>query len=813
VNRPNVQEDARTPSGSQAPAGPRKAGALRVASPFALLIVCAILYGVVFGDLTFLRFESYNSSVDDLGFYNQLMWITLHGGPSAWATYAQHTFHATYPWQTMTVLLLLPVYAVFPSPYTLLTAQAVGIPLATVPIYLLARRYNFSSWASFAFGGTYLINYQVESANLNDFHVQSFFPLVFFSMVLFYEYGWKKSFIGAGILAAATNPLTLALTLAFLASQLVRQSMPHPSVARWWARGVLWVKRARPEFWLFLCCAALLGLELWTGSIAGYHYGASTTQSTPGGYNDTLALRAVYLAMTFAPFLAVALLVPETIVLAVPLVLFLASTDVSYLGYYGHQDTLEFLVVALWGLMLFARAHRGGIVYKLFKPQRAPTDRHPGSKARTAPNLTVLAAVAISVSLFATLSPISPWNQVPGLLSDVNESPSNIGDVTSADHFLDSVAALIPSNASVLTQDNLPQLTGRYVFQWAYPGISGVNVSKCNYILADDSSNPFAQDWYAYLRPYVESGLNSGEFGVLAMGYGVMLLERGYHGTPQVTAPLPYSPSQLSLASGYVASGAAVHPPGTGSTFWFGPYVDLPAANYTATFQLMEGIGAPLDARAINVAVDNFTGPNSTTYATTPVYGYNFPAPNQWINFSVNFTLKAFVAEAEFPGLAPTTAAPLYLGGVTITLGHHAGPPYVRLPVSFGTTAFGLDSGAFVGNMAFHGKEADPVFWFGPYVDLPAGSYYVDFQLKIANVSPLASEVLNLAVASSVTGSAVFFNSSSVSVSQFSAANVWENLTLGFALTKTTYQVEFLGIGPTATQSIYFAGVTLYSAG
>jgi len=650
------------------PSGPR--ARWLAALPFVILLAASVAYAVVFGYITILRLQSFNSSIDDLGFFNEVMWITVHGGPNAWTTYAQANFYASYPWQTATFLLLVPAYAAFPSPDTLLVAQAVGIPLATIPIYLLARRYRFSGWASLGFGGCYLLNFQLHTANLLDFHLQSFFPLTFFSMVLFYEYGWKKSFLVVGVISLVTNPLTLVLTFCFLGAQLLKECSPGPTFSKLLHRFRDWVRARNAEFLLLLLGVVLGVLGFAAGWIGGYHIGGSTVGSGPQGYFSTVPTRLVILALTFAPFLAAAFFVRTTAILTLPLLVFLAVANMGYFVPIGRQDSIEFLVVALWGLMLFASQHRGARLRA--KVTRAlPKRRSSASfRSRRSPdsNLTVVSAVAVSAIFFVTLSPVSPWNQVPQLVGDLNEKPSAILDITPADHFLDSAIALIPANAPVLTQNNIPQLTGRDSIQWAISGKPSPNLTQAEYILSDQSSNSFALDWYYYLQPYVETALDSKQFGVLAMGYGVLLLQRGYHGPPELLAPLSYSPSQLSLASGYRTSSSAVHPAANDSVFWYGPYVDLPTGNYTAAFRLMIGPGARAPAYLLSVAVSRHVSAGTLIYAASQVNTGQFSAPGTWVNVTLSFTLDRFTPALEFPGSWLTNAATVYFGGVTVTL-------------------------------------------------------------------------------------------------------------------------------------------------
>jgi len=141
-----LEPDPVVPEDKIRSAGTSRLTSLRKAAPLIVLIAGVSAYAVYFATLSILRFESFNSSINDLGFYNELMWISVHGGPPAWAQNVQTNFYAAYPWQTASFLLFVPLYSAFPSPITLLVVQAIGLPLAALPIFALSRRYGITEW-------------------------------------------------------------------------------------------------------------------------------------------------------------------------------------------------------------------------------------------------------------------------------------------------------------------------------------------------------------------------------------------------------------------------------------------------------------------------------------------------------------------------------------------------------------------------------------------------------------------------------------------------------------------------------------------
>lgn len=164
----------------------------------------------------FLLFEGY-----DLAIYNQLFWNTLHGTPF-WITVTfPHSFLADHVgiWS----VLILPVYALFPHPMTLVTMQIIATGLAAFPLYLIAiniwNKTNIKNSKitdrHFGLGvaSLWLLNPFVHNFTLFEFHFLAFFTLFIF--IAFYSYLKKKKwlFLFAIIMATTTREDTgLALS-------------------------------------------------------------------------------------------------------------------------------------------------------------------------------------------------------------------------------------------------------------------------------------------------------------------------------------------------------------------------------------------------------------------------------------------------------------------------------------------------------------------------------------------------------------------------------------------------------------------------
>jgi len=89
---------------------------------------------------------TFNSTSRDIGVYLQMLWTTGHGRPFQTTLLESNRIHLA---EHVALLLpvLSPLYALRPDPRWLFVAQTVVLALASVPVYLLARR---------LLGGTFL---------------------------------------------------------------------------------------------------------------------------------------------------------------------------------------------------------------------------------------------------------------------------------------------------------------------------------------------------------------------------------------------------------------------------------------------------------------------------------------------------------------------------------------------------------------------------------------------------------------------------------------------------------------------------------
>jgi len=164
-----------------------------------ILCVFILAYVIAFSTLTILRHYVFKSLAWDLGIFTQSLWTTLFAGKFFYHTCElfinpSGSFFGVH--FSPILFFLLPLYALFPRAETLLVFQATTLSLASIPIYKLAKEYAGGRVVGLTFALAYLMYPATQFVNWYDYHVQTFFPL-FFGFAIYYSVKekWSKYFV------------------------------------------------------------------------------------------------------------------------------------------------------------------------------------------------------------------------------------------------------------------------------------------------------------------------------------------------------------------------------------------------------------------------------------------------------------------------------------------------------------------------------------------------------------------------------------------------------------------------------------------
>ena len=155
--------------------------------PWAVLGTAVLAYALHFSYHTIQTHYRIGTLAYDLGIEDNVIWNALHGARlfKASPLGGPETVHSGWH-QTYFAFAIVPLYALFPRPETLLVVQAAMIALAAIPLFLLARR-RLGTGTGLVLAIAYLLYPPVHGSNLYDFHYQPLAPVFLFATLYFLE--------------------------------------------------------------------------------------------------------------------------------------------------------------------------------------------------------------------------------------------------------------------------------------------------------------------------------------------------------------------------------------------------------------------------------------------------------------------------------------------------------------------------------------------------------------------------------------------------------------------------------------------------
>lgn len=136
-----------------------------------LLAACIAVYVWYFTRLSLDVHRGLGTSAYDLGLYDQGIWL-LSRFDAPFVTLMGRNLLGDHA--SLILLLVVPLYWLFPAVGTLLATQSIVIALGAVPVFLVTRRRLGSDAMAFVFAGAYLLHPAVGWTNRENFHPDSF---------------------------------------------------------------------------------------------------------------------------------------------------------------------------------------------------------------------------------------------------------------------------------------------------------------------------------------------------------------------------------------------------------------------------------------------------------------------------------------------------------------------------------------------------------------------------------------------------------------------------------------------------------------
>ncbi|MBN1815197.1 MAG: DUF2079 domain-containing protein [Anaerolineae bacterium] len=480
-----------------------------------------VVYAILFGVLSLLRYDTFHASTFDLGIMAQATWNTAHG---RWfetsidrATNTELIGSYLGNHVRPVLLFLAPIYRVWPDPRLLLVLQSVALGLAAFPLYLVVRKQTEDTRAALIVACCYLAYPALGFLNLVDFH-----PVAFSIPLIFLAY-WALQEERMGL-------FWIAVSL----SLFVKEEMLVP-IAAWGLVNLLWGKRRRIGLglvilaggWAILCFGLIIPTfnegqpyrfwQLWVrlrGALPTSDRGG-TAQSIGSASFETIALYLIHLLLPlgFLPFLGY-----TSLVVALPSLAYLLLGERPAFHSVGYQYPA---VLIPWFFLAVAEGlrrlrHRGRLVGS-FRPYR----------------------LGLAFMVFGTLGINIALNPIYLYARAGMFRPEPYHDRIA------EALAQIPSDAGVATVNRFgPQLANRRVLvALEYPAPLRLDhVGMADYILIDlvDCRVVPAPDPRTRYADIVVQVLQMGSFRVRYWSGRILLLERGAPVEEETAAILDY---------------------------------------------------------------------------------------------------------------------------------------------------------------------------------------------------------------------------------------------------------------------------------
>lgn len=464
-----------------------------------VVILLVIGYSFLFSYLSIMQHDSLETHAYDLGFPDQVVWNTAHGRPFA-CSFSTWTTNFLGEHFSPILVLLVPLYWIWPDVRALLIVQTVIIALGAFPLFWLARERLKSDLVALSFSAAYLLFPALEAANLFDFHAETLAPsLLLFAFYYLERQRYKIFFLFAILAMACKEVVPLLISMMGLYLAFVKREWKVGSLAL--LGGLAWFLAAIyifvPHFITqgrshFLPYYAYLGdgpLEI-----------AITVVTNPLLILRTLFTRekVKYIFDLLLPGAFTSLFSPQTLLLLLP------SLALNLLSTYPPMSVLEKFHYAAPLVPFVIISSIYGVEFLVRQVTLLHLDRQR--------SLYLFSGVIFLASLFHHhyhgFTPLARHFQAPV--------------VTARDRLAHQLMALIPQEAAVSAQSNLfPHLSQREAI-YLFPD---PRTAKAEYIILDREGEKYPLDDEEYER-VLNSLLSSPRYDLVSEIQGFLLFRR-----------------------------------------------------------------------------------------------------------------------------------------------------------------------------------------------------------------------------------------------------------------------------------------------
>ncbi|MFC4357763.1 DUF2079 domain-containing protein [Halobium salinum] len=471
--------------------------------PKCTIAVTAFVYVVLLSYFSWRRHIAFNTYAFDLGIMEQAVWNTLQGrGPVLYNTPegASHLLVHT----SVIQILIVPMYAIYPSTVWFLTIQAAIIATAGFPIYKIASR-HLPKEHSLLLALLFYLNPVVWGIILNGWHPVSLaIPFLLASFYYLQEENYRVYWLF--VVLALFCKETVALPIGMLGIYHL-----------WEHRTDLSRRRLAVSFGTMFVAAIWLALPFvlpdpesgWSAfhSYYGYLGGSAGEIVTNAILNPELWLKQIfeysslmYLVYFLAPFVFLPILSPKETGISLPVILMvvLAGPGLTKIDTQYPALIIPFVVISF--------------VYAIAKLE-------PESRKQI---FTISIVACLLISSVIIVRPTS-----------FNRFDEAMDKETTRDEVRERLVSEIPDEGVLLTETTL--FTHTFKRSGSTYLLDGHPATFTDYPEADY----IALDKYAIssMPPNVNMTELKSDMGVYIWGDGVVVLKRGYDGEPKTIEP------------------------------------------------------------------------------------------------------------------------------------------------------------------------------------------------------------------------------------------------------------------------------------
>lgn len=562
------------------------------------------------------------------------------------------------------IIVAAPFYAIYPSTITLFVVGSSILAAGSIPVYYLAYERISSRLAAVSFQISYLVHPAILFSSLHGFLPEFFLaPLgvtcFYFLLKRKLIYFFLSSLLLASVIEeAGIIAIILAGTwlLVYRKSIKAKEFLALILVA---ATVAIYVKFA------FYARVSVFGLDEngVTSLISKENWsilGASSALQVPSRLLECPAcgLNALSYDIQGKISWAVTMLTPTLFMNFASLSSLLGFIPWSFVSFLSNYKGY-YSVYAFESLFAISTIHLGSIVGL----------KKALSKSRRSTQIKYVCATMIIVT-------ISVSSVGSASLGRYGYSFA----ITPHDLAKEKIISLIPANASVLAEtDVFPHVANRFeAYRIPSVAIHGfyadvdksiLGAIKPEYVLVDTMSQ--IKEVSAQTSTILSSLIvNSSAYSVYAYADGIILFKKGQDKPLLLELVTNLNSTNLITSLPVVSTeeGKAIFkPPGfLTDTAWFGPYVYLPAGNYTATFLVRIETNQSTNSSLISldVAYGAYEG-GIKEISSIIVYPKNVTGNIQAIK--LNFSLSKEAYDIELRGLRPDPGAAIYLYSIVIS--------------------------------------------------------------------------------------------------------------------------------------------------